>query len=301
MKKNALIISFIALFLIILSCLSYWFFFMRGPAGATPGTGTQNNPSGFQPFNRTPQPNSNNGQNTTGTNTTGSNGNNWMAGAPFKLPILRMLSGTPVGGYGASTTATTTIVRWIDRGRGNVYEAAYDSPMIDLLSNTIVPRMYDSLWNRNLTSFIGSLLQETDSAPTTVYAQLIKQATSSQDQASTSLLSVAPYALHGKNIPGTLVGFAESPDKSKLFLFMNENGLGAGYISNFDGTGTSKLFTTPLTQVNVDWPTDNALTITTKGSAYYDGFMYSVNTKTGAWAKVLGPVTGLSAIMSTLR
>jgi len=157
--------------------------------------------------------------------------------------------------------------------------------------------MYESVWNSKLTAFLGTIFQDGDTAPSTVYARLIKQATSTVT-ASSSQASVTPYALRGQDVPGILIGYAASPDKSRVFMFMNENGTGAGYISNFDGTGMTKLFSTPLTQVNVDWPTDTAITIVTKGSAKQNGFMYSVSTKTGVWTKVLGPVSGLSAIMS---
>jgi hypothetical protein len=95
-----------------------------------------------------------------------------------------------------------------------------------------------------------------------------------------------------------MIDYAISPDRTRLFLLVNEKGMGVGYISNLDGTGMSRLFSTPLTQLNVDWPTSSTITVTTKGSAYYDGYMYLVNTKTGVWTKALGPAAGLSAIMS---
>jgi hypothetical protein len=110
--------------------------------------------------------------------------------------------------------------------------------------------------------------------------------------------SVTPFELRGKNLPTGLIGYAVSPDKSKLFMLINQNGNGVGYVSTFDGQKTAAIFTSPLTEVNVDWPTDNAIAITTKGSSVYDGFLYLVNPKTGVWKRAVGPLPGLSASVS---
>jgi hypothetical protein len=301
MKKRNLIILIVVIVFILLVAAggAYWYFFMQAPAVTQTGTGGTSQ-SGFQPFGRTTPFGS--GSNTAGTSTSAGNQNynSWTPGTPFKLPTLRLLSDTPIGGYGASTTASTTVVRWVDRGRGNVYEATYDSPLITTISNTVVPRMYESAWNKNLTAFIGSLLPDNNRTPTNVYAQIIIHTTSAGASAGSASgnASVTPFELRGKNLPAGIIGYAVSPDKSKLFTLINQNGSGVGYVSTFDGQKMVAIFTTPLIQVNVDWPTDNAIVIITKGSSVYDGFMYIVNPKTGVWKRAVGPLPGLGAKVS---
>ena len=268
--------------------LLYWYFFMNAPATTNQGQGTTET-GGFQPFGRT-------GSGSGTASTTGSMNQpdltNWTPGSPFHLPTLRLLSSTPVGGYGVMDNASTTVVRWVDRGRGNVYEATYDSPLINTLSNTIVPRIYASAWNADLTSFIASLFQSGDTEPSTVFASLNSQATSSD-------ASVTPYELRGKNLPNNVITYAVSPKRDRLFMLTTDtNGNGVGYISNLDGSKTVVLFSTPLTQVNVSWPTDNAILVVTKGIASENGFAYLVNAKTGLWNRILGPLPGLSATIS---
>lgn len=254
-----------------------------GPVKApTPPTTTINTPTGFRPINRVTTP-TNNGKVATTTSISGGSGTLPAS----KITTLRMLSGTPVGGYGASSTsATTTNVRWVDRGRGNVYEANYTNPTIVTLSNTVVPKIVASIWNKNLTAFVASMFEDGSDLPTTVYTTINLQASST---------SATEYNLRGKTISGNVIGYAASPDQTKLFIFMNEGGNGVGYVSSFDGKGMTKLFSTPLTQVNVDWPAPDAITLTTKGSATASGFMYFVSPKTGTWKKVVGPKMGLSA------
>jgi hypothetical protein len=114
--------------------------------------------------------------------------------------------------------------------------------------------------------------------------------------------TVTPYELRGKNLPADTIGYAVSPQKDKVFILVQQGSTGSngsiGYVANFDGTKATQIFTTPLTQLNVDWPSDNIITITNKGTADRAGFLYFVNPKTGTWRKILGPLNGLSTKVS---
>ncbi|MDE1975343.1 MAG: hypothetical protein KGI49_02430 [Patescibacteria group bacterium] len=272
--------------------LAFWYFFLGGTGGSGAQTSnTNSNQPGFQPFSRTSP--GNGGQ--AGNNASGTASSTGQAGGANSIPTLRLLSSTPVGGYGASTTASTTIVRWVDRGRGNIYQADYISSNITTLSNTIVPRIYESGWNSDISSFIGMLLQDGDPSPQAIYAQLIpvSAATGTPQGAN-----YTPYALRGKNLPSNVASYAVSPDGKQIFLFSIQGGQGIGYISQFSGGTATRIFSTPITQVNVDWPAPDIIAITTKGSAYQNGYLYFVNPKTGIWKEVAGPLPGLSAKVS---
>lgn len=292
-KISVFIIIILAL---LLAGFAYWYFFFHGPGNPTVSVTSPNQQrNGFSPLNS-----GGIGQGSASTTLTGSTGGNGGSGtsqpAPVAIATLRKISGTPVGGYGSITNATTTTVRWIDRGRGNVYELPMDSEAVATLSNTILPRMYQSVWNKNLTALVGSIFTDNIDTPTTLYAQLKAQATSTAS--SSDAIMKTPFALKGNNLPDGVIAYAASPKGDKLFLFINESGTGVGYTSNFDGSNMTKLFDTPLTQVNVEWPETNTIAITTKGSASQAGFLYFVNVKTGVWKKILGPIAGLSARVS---
>jgi hypothetical protein len=284
----------IAIVILVLAAagFAYWYFMMGSPKPASQPTTTPG--QSFQPLNPngsvTPPGKRNGGTLSPGGNASGST-------IPAPLPTLRLLSATPVAGYSASSTAATTTIVWVDRGRGNVYEASDAAADITTLSNTVVPKIFNAVWNKNLTAFIGSLYEDGNLTPTNIYAELQKQrgVTASSTAMNPSL---TPYVLQGKDIPGNVIGYAVSPDKTRLFILLNENGSGVGYIAAFNGTGMTRLFSTPMTQVSVDWPSDNVISIITKGSKIYNGFLYFVNPKTGVWTRVLGPVTGLSAVVS---
>ena len=297
MRNRSTTIIIIVIVLLIASALAYWYFFWNGAGNTITPVVTGSRPStGFKPFTSSaPLPTDlapvNGLANANQSSATTTNPN-----AP--IPALRLLSDTPVGGYGASTTASFSTVRWIDRGRGNVYQAESDKLGTGLVSNTILPRMYESSWNRDLSGFIGSLLTENEDASTVVYAGLkVRPAgeTASSSNASDQVSQATPYELKGNNLPDKTLAFAVSPDGKKVFMLIGEGTDAGGYVANFDGTAVKKIFSTPLTEVNADWPSASIIALTTKGSAGTPGYLYFVDPVSGVWHKILGPMAGLSA------
>src|SRR3989338_2037836 len=309
--KKLLLTLFI---LLIIAGVAYWYFFMR--VGTDVVLEPETPQSGFVPINRP------GGGLVTGTEGTvpGDNRGSTSAtpGTQLKIPTLPLLSNTPAGGYGASTTgavnakpaSTTTAIRWVDRGRGNVYEARGNTLDIVTLSNTVVPKLYESSWNKNLTGFIAFGLDDGDGfdrggTSGGVYAELKarivpKIATSTTSPVSqTTGATLTPYELKGKSLPENIIAYASSPKRDRIFFLINENGAGSGYTAKFDGSSVVKIFSTPITQVNVEWPSENVIDITTKGAADSSGFLYFIDPKTGIWKKILGPLPGLSTKVST--
>lgn len=278
--------------LVLLIAVGAWYFLKpdneSGPNSPNP---TSSDPFGFVPIGTSPISNGNPSIPT--ATSTDPEGNPQIA--PIKT--LRLLSNTPVGGFGVNNNSSTTIIRWVERGRGNVLEVDSYSPAIRTISNTLVPRIFESVWNKNLSAFVGSMLAEKASEPNFVYSELKKQVSNATSSDSESILS-AQYELQGKSLPDDILAYAVSPSGDKVFLLIKESEKGVGYIAKFDGTGMVRLFDSPITSVNVEWPETNTIAITTKGSSSQSGFLYFVNSSTGAMRKVLGPIYGLSTKVS---
>ena len=282
----------IIMIVVIIALLGFgaWYYFFHNQTTTT--TGTNSTPSGFEPLNRPAS-----GSNQAGTSSvTNTNAPGTTTTAQSRITVLRLLSNTPIGGYGALTTATTTVVRWIDRGRGNIYEVKENASDVTTLSNIILPRVYNSSWNKNLTSFIGQALEDSSELPASIYAEL----TSLKTATTTKLLgsNLTPFELKGVSLPDNVTGYAVSPNKSRIFFLIKGAAGSKGYVANFDGSKMTQIFTTPLTQLNIEWPSDNIIAITTKGTADRAGYMYFVDPKTGVWKKILGPLNGLSTKVS---
>lgn len=227
-----------------------------------------------------------------------------------KIPRLRHLSESPIGGMGASTTASTTVVRYIDRGTGHIYESKMDQLNIDKISNTTISRVYRSFWNKNLTSTVLQYIKD-GSDDITTFTGTLRMLTPAQNTSTstsgsatgTTTASTVSYDLRGRFLSPDIQSIAVSPRGDRIFTWLTEGGRGTGYISNFDESNLVKIIDVPFTEVNIDWPAENILTITTKGTSYGTGIMYSADpTKTSAGGanlkKVLSGVKGLSALMS---
>ncbi len=264
----------------------YWFFFMQtGIPDTTNDEGTSKS-NIFNPFKRntvTPSPVQTTQQS---TSTVDDIVDEFV---PTKIPALRKLSSAPVGGMAASTTASSTIVRFIDRGVGHISEARDTSNTIDKISNTTIPKVYDSFWNKNLTALVLRYLKEDSETVVNFYAELRQTGTS-----TATSTSITPYELKGKYLSADIQEIAVSPLKDKIFTWNIENGKGVGYISSFDEKTKIKIFETPITEALVEWPEISKIFVTTKASAYATGHVYTVDTKTGTFKKVFGGPRGLA-------
>ncbi|MEK7213552.1 MAG: hypothetical protein AAB637_00340, partial [Patescibacteria group bacterium] len=282
MKKSTLIII-ILLIVALLGGWFFWFMYLQGSKTENPTNIPE--PNSFNPLNREPAitklvetPEK------VATTTTEIPSN-----TPLKLPILRKLSDTPVGGMAASTTASTTIVRFIDRGAGYIYEASNKNNNIENISNTTLPRIYESYWNKNLNVLVLRYLKQDSNTITNFYAEIRKTSTST---------SVTSFEIKGKYLSTDINEIVVAPTGDKIFTWNIEGGRGMGYISSFDEKNKVKIADTPITQVLIEWPEINTVTINTKASSGNYGYLYSIDTKTGAMKKMLGGLRGLSTKIS---
>jgi len=326
----------IILILAILGGIAYFFFYANNPApqGNTGGsTISVQNP--FVPFGGSGV-NNNQGSNSSGTNSTSTIANN---GQIYQYPKVREIWPTPVGGFVASTTASSTFVRFVDRGTGYVYDMNMASATPANISNTTVPLVYESYWNSNGMSGIFRYIKEGGDDITNFYVQLRSTAATTNTPASAKaslgkktasstatttpaslktsyagqgtsttattsipsiltapILSQTPYVLRGTYFPGNIISVAVSPKGNQLFTVENVNGNGVGFISNFDGSGSKQIFSTPLTQINAFWPSASTLMLSTKASSNSAGYLYSINVKTGVMSEVFGGLGGLSIL-----
>lgn len=279
---------------LLIAGVAYWWYFLRIPSfpDLTPNNNTGS--GNFVPIDRPSTPSAGDQTNTSTPATSPTPDSS----STINLPTLRQLSSTPVGGYGIVSTPGTTTIRWIDRGRGNVYEANMSSLNITTISNTLLPMVYDSWWNKDNTSFVAQYLDGSSDKISTVIANITKRpaptsATSTKDAMKTE------YELKGKVISGNISAITESPNKEKLLITTIEGDRAVGYLSNADGSGQKQLFVLPFTKFVVDWPKEDTISITTNADSSFDGYMYFVNTQNGTVKKILGNIKGLSTKTSS--
>jgi hypothetical protein len=134
----------------------------------------------------------------------------------------------------ASTTINTTILRFIDRGMGHVYQTNDVNLAIDKISNTTLPKIYEAYWNKNLTAVILRYLRDNSDDVSSFYAELRPVATSTAS-------STTPFEIKGRYLSSTINQIAVSPSGDRIFTWNIEGGRGVGYISSFDEKGKVKV------------------------------------------------------------
>jgi len=288
MKKFLISIIVILILAVLGGGAYYWYFFILNPDVVTVPTGTNTAPSIFSPFNNSkkpPEPQVAPVEEPAVATTTVIIDNVEV----FSPPKLRQISKTPVAGVFASSTASSSIVRYMDRGTGHLFEATNLSNEITTLSNTTLPKIYEAYGNRNGSNFIIRYLKDDTDIISNFYTELRSTGTST---------SQTPFELKGKFLSGEIDQIAIAPTGDRVFTWNIESGNGVGYISNFDEKTKTKVYSSPLTQVNIDWPATTTVTLTTKASSVASGFIYSIDTKTGDLRTVVGNIRGLAGKMS---
>ncbi len=108
-----------------------------------------------------------------------------------------------------------------------------------------------------------------------------------------------PKKLTGSFMFSNIVRGTVSPDGSKMFYLMADQTNGAiGTIINADGTGVKKIFNSPFTEWMPQWVNSATIAMTTLASREADGYLYYLDTTTGAFKKILGPARGLTTLVS---
>jgi hypothetical protein len=170
---------------------------------------------------------------------------------------------------------TTTIMRYIKGENGHVFDVVIDTPgaIAKAISNTTIPGSFKALWSPGAGN---TLLQYID-------ANIIKTVRLGfPTVATSSSTSTASQVVRVQFFPSNITSFALSPDgRSVVYLIPTGSGTD-GYTSGIDGSNPKKLFSMPLRQLQVSWPSQSTLLLQTNASVGVPGMLFTVITSSGA-------------------
>ena len=213
--------------------------------------------------------------------------NNTTRGQP--IPKLRKISNESVAGAIIFSSGTTSLVRFVEKGTGNVYEARSDSLKIDRLTNTTIPKIIRAFWLLNGSGFLAQTLAPESEVIETSFIQLKK------NTSATSTESLTPFETTRARLPTGIKEMAIKPDSSKIFYYSTNSQSSNWYISNPDGTGSALVFSHPLRQWLPHWVGTNTIVMQTKSSSNTIGYTYAYNVSNKALEKRGPGVVGMSA------
>lgn len=251
---------------IVAALLIVWFVLLSGPS-ATPNSTATDNSFGT----------SNTVTNTSVTQTTDTNTAQPVISTGISAQKVFKVAEGPIAGATLllTTRPTTTIARFVLAQNGHILDLALDTPgaVSKAVSNTTIPGITNVVWSEQGR---GALLQYTDiGAIKTAHFAL-------PDPAATTTQLVRVQFL-----PSNIASLAASPDGASVAYLIKTSAGADGYTAKADGTGAKKLFSIPLSQILLSWPSTDTLLAQTAPSTGISGVVFSVNTKTSGVSPLL--------------
>ncbi len=173
-------------------------------------------------------------------------------------------------------TAGDTLVRYIDRESGNVYEYRVGAQSLTRVSNKTLPGIQEASWLPD-----GSM----------AFVRFLSTTGNSQNIASYALPynGTGGYFLQQDLDQVTVVG------SSSVFTLMNGANGSIGSLAHADGSAVSMLFNSPLTSLIVH-PSGSSFIASTRAAAEIGGYAFTI--ASGKFTPILGSLNGLTVLPS---
>jgi len=238
-----------------------WFFFFRPATPANPAPA-----SGFGSVVN------NNSTSVSGNQSAGGSGTNGIQSISQTQPvaqqkIVEVAQGPVVAATIVQTLRpTTTLARYISAQDGHVYDLPLDVPgaVPRVVSNTTIPGGYRALWAQGGSAVLMQYLE--GGVTKTVYVGFPASST-------------APTRV--QFLPDNIIDFAVSPDGKSVAYLLSTPGGSSGYTAAANGTGAQKLFSLPLSQLLISWPSPGTLLVASKSASGVPGIALAVDVKSG--------------------
>ncbi|MBP6974408.1 MAG: hypothetical protein KBB54_00510 [Candidatus Pacebacteria bacterium] len=316
-RRTSFIIIIVVLSLLVGGLIGFYFYTKNKNPGSTilgNRIGGRTNFGGYDPDNQTATSSTNTNTSTTTPIT------NDIVPVNTKVPKLRKISDVPTAGVDFVTIpiyedtnknvepadlsvsktkvpvkkplkfiGNKTVVRYIERATGHIYETATSSLEKVRISNTTEPKIYEAYFtNRGDNLILRGLIGSSDIISTR-YASLVLASTTDTESEFSKILTT-------KDLPIQISQVAISPSKTQLFS-ISPSGV-RGILSKIDGGSTVGIFDTPYREWIPSWPEEKNIVLTTRASGFAPGFAYILNTPTRQITRILGNIYGLTTLTS---
>ena len=271
LDKRVLYIIGATLLVLIIGIASYFLFFRQ--------TNTSNTSSGSNPFGTsdgTTGPSQNGG----GTPNQPANGGSFISGE--NGIVIWKVYDKPVSGAIAIEKGSTTIIRFVDKATGNIYQQDTVKQDLVRISNTTIPKTQDVTWGKDGNSLL--FRYEENGIIKSLFGKI--STTTVPDQGIVS----------NKYLLEDILGTAALNNQDKLVYLLTSKDITGVVASSLDGSAPSTIFASKLSEWKLSYPKDGSVIITTKASSQTSGFSYLINTKTKSFTKILGEIKGLTTL-----
>lgn len=204
---------------------------------------------------------------------------------------LFQISDTPVAGAVIFKKEKGTIVRYVDRATGHIYDVNLSTLTKTKVTNQTLPKIYEAYFRPDGNAVLLRFLKDdSDVVENLILTLTPPQGTSTPSTSSGQADSL--YAVSSTPLRGDVNAVTVGSNNTLIYALRDTSSIVS---STFNGTGVKTLLTSPFT----DWrlaAAGNSLVVYTKASTDVSGFAYTLNTSSKAFTKILGPLNGLVVI-----
>lgn len=309
MSKRNLVLILIVLVLIVGGFLGYLYLFKpkNNINGESSGT---NFLSDFFPFGKKNKPNTN-----TETPIDISGYTPPEDSAP-QAELLTKISSMPIAGYGVSNKerymeiqATTTEeeklintelsppaiefvpnIRYVEKATGNIYQTFVDKIDERKFTTTVIPQVYDAYFGDKNNSVIMRYLKADGKTIESFVGKLPKDILGGDISNENEI--------KGTFLPENITDISISPDNSSVFYIFNAENNAIGITALSSGDKKNQILSSSFTEWLSQWPNPRMITLTTKPSYDFSGFLYYIDPTIKKMTKVFGNIKGLTTLTS---
>lgn len=224
-----------------------------------------------------------------------------------ELLSLRKIAPIPITGVSVFENKNKdTVIRFISRENGHIFETLLNSNTQKRISNTTILRIWDALWLPDNNSFITRFLNNESDEINTFYAEIktnenIEKKNDNLPAGGEKKISNTEGSIEGIFLQNEIIEPIVSKSKEKIF-YLIPNGVGVvGIISKPDGSAKAQVFVSPISEWRSQWPEGDKIALTTKPSANISGFMYFLNINTEEFEKIISDKRGLTTLTNEER
>lgn len=197
------------------------------------------------------------------------------------------LSDEPVAGATIVLKNKMPLVRFVERATGHVYESNLETGEKVKIINTTRPQIYKALWKEDALGFLErTVVGGSDSVMNTSVSLTAPKSTSTD-----TLYTMKSTLLEGE------VGEIALLTNGSLIYTLKE---GAGiYTSGFAGDKPKLALISDFKSWLIQPISNTSILLSTKPSSKAEGYVYNLNLNTGGLTKLVGPLTGLTALANS--
>jgi len=204
-----------------------------------------------------------------------------------ELPRLYQVSPVPSTGLEQFETASGTVLRFVERPTGNVFELPFDGGQVQRITNTLIPNVYNAYW----VDEDSLVIKHSDDRGVSILSLLatIQKATSTNGFG----------ALVGTYLDKGVVEVAISPDKKtpRIFQLLKTDKETYGNYTDRFGKNPKRIFTSPISGWRVSWRSKDVLVLSQKAADDLPGSAYALSIDSKNMDLVEGNKEGLVVVV----